>query len=573
VVPALGSVYSLEYWRNSTPARPKEGSRWLGLFYGMLAGSMALVVIARDGVLFLVAWEFMALAAYFALATEQDKPEVRRASWVYLVATHMGTLTLFALFALWRQATGSFALEPAAALPAGLSSALFVLALVGFSFKAGLFPLHFWLPGAHANAPSHLSAVMSGVLLKMGVYGIVRMTSLLPLPPLWWGGTLLAVGAVTGLLGILLALSQHDFKRLLAYSSVENVGIIALGVGLALLGRSLHRPDWIVLGLGGALLHVWNHGLFKALLFLNAGAILHATDTRDIERLGGLAQRMPQTAGLFAVGAVAICALPPLNGFAGEWLLYLGLFRTLDQAPAAALAAVALAMIGALAVACFVKLFGSVFLGVPRSTATAHAHDPQATMIMPMAALAAGCVCLGIFPALAVPWLERAAQTWAQVPENDTAALAPLAPLAPMGWISILGLALLGAVGALVLIVRLMRRAPVVGTWDCGYAQPTARMQYTGSSFGQTLVNLFRFALQPKRHLPDIQGVFPAQANFKSLVPDLVLDRLLLPFTRWAGEWLPLLRVFQQGQTQLYVLYVLMILIVLLAWAAVGPGF
>ena len=299
-----------------------------------------------------------------------------------------------------------------------------MLALIGFGFKAGLMPLHVWLPGAHANAPSHVSAVMSGVMLKMGVYGIVRMTALLPVTAVWWGGTLLAVGAITGVAGIAFAIGQHDLKRLLAYSSIENIGIIAMGLGLALLGRSQNRPDWVMLGLGGALLHVWNHGLFKSLLFFNAGAIIHAAHTRDMDRMGGLAKRMPRAMALFVVGAVAICALPPLNGFASEWLLYIGLFRTLGLGgepgfPAAAMAAVSLAMIGALAVACFVKLFGTVFLGSPRGETADHAHDPSASMMIPMIVLAAGCVCIGLFPMIATGLLENAVRTWATLPDAD----------------------------------------------------------------------------------------------------------------------------------------------------------
>jgi len=567
VVPALGSIYGLGYWKQTE--HPENG-RWLGLFYGLLAGSMALVVIARDGVLFLGAWEAMALAAYFALATEEDNLEVRRVSWVYLVATHCGTLCLFAMFALWNRATGSFALNAAEAMPAALASAIFVLALIGFSFKAGFFPFHFWLPGAHANAPSHVSAVLSSVMLKMGIYGIVRMSALLPAPPPWWGETLLALGALTGLAGIVFALSQHDFKRLLAYSSVENVGIIGMGVGLALLGRSMGRVEWVLLGLGAALFHVWNHGLFKSLLFFNAGAILHATNTRDIDRLGGLGRLMPKACILFAVGAIAICALPPLNGFAGEFILYVGLFRTLGfngeaGVPAAAVAAVALAAIGALAVACFVKLFGMVFLGAPRSEAVSHAHDPRKSMLLPMALLAGGCAALGIFPTLGIPLFERACRAWGSIPESNAASIAALVPLNAL---SMVGLGLLGLAAlatGILLLTRRLKTARCAGTWDCGYAQPTHRMQYTGTSFGQMLTDLFSFLLWPKDHRPAVEGEFPAQTYFKRVIPDLVLERLLLPSFHWAARRAQVLRFFQQGQTQLYVLYVVLILIVLLA--------
>lgn len=571
VVPALGSIYALGYWKQAE--HPENGCR-LGLFYGLLAGSMALVAIARDGVLFLIAWEIMAIAAYFAATAEEDNPEVRRAGWVYLVATHVGTLCLIAMFALWSQATGSFGLEGAQVMPAKVAGTIFVLAVIGFGFKAGLMPLHVWLPGAHANAPSHVSAVMSGVMLKMGIYGIVRMTAILPVGSGWWGGVLLAAGAITGLAGIAFAIGQHDLKRLLAYSSIENIGIIAMGLGLALLGRSQGRPDWVLLGLGGSLLHVWNHALFKSLLFLNAGAIIHAAHTRDIDRLGGLGKRMPRSMILFIVGAVAICALPPLNGFASEWLLYLGLFGTLGSTgvpglPVAAVAAVALAMIGALAVACFVKLLGAVFLGSPRQAIGEHAEDPPASMIVPMAALAIGCILIGLFPMIASGLLESAATTWGRLPDRAVSIKA----VAPLGWITAMGLGLMALIALIVLKLKFLGRTSVAskaGTWDCGYAQPTNRMQYTGSSFGQTLVGLFSFILWPKSHRPSMKEAFPKNGHSKSVVPDTVLDRLVLPLFRIAGRYVPSVRVLQQGQTHAYVLYILIIVVVLLVWGAMG---
>lgn len=572
VVPALGAIYGLDYWKQSE--HPASGRR-LGLFYGILAGAMAMVVIARDGVLFLIAWEAMALAAYFTATADQGNPEVRRAGWVYLIATHAGTLTLIAMFALWHRATGSFALTGVAMMPPAISGTLFVLALIGFGFKAGLMPLHVWLPGAHANAPSHVSAVMSGVMLKMGVYGIVRLTAILPGPALWWGGTLLAVGAITGIAGIVFAIGQQDIKRLLAYSSVENIGIIAMGLGLALLGRTQGRADWVILGLGGALLHVWNHAQFKSLLFFVAGTVIHAAGTRRMDLLGGLARRMPLTAILFVVGAVAICGLPPLNGFASEWLLYMGLFRTLSPHETSALAgaamsAVGLAMIGALAVACFVKLLGTVFLGTPRSPVARQAHDPHAAMLLPIAALALGCVALGILPVLAVPLLARAIGCWTATPNTCGLSIAALAPLSR---VSVMALSLCGLLMAATLSWAALSRLRTIRkacTWDCGYARPTARMQYTGSSFAQMLVGLFSFIIWPKRYEPQVAGTLPHATRFGSVTPDTVLDRLVTPVFDLAGRLLPRLRVLQQGQTQYYVLYVLVAVIVLLWWGAMG---
>ena len=568
VVPTLASIYGLGYWRE---AEHPGSSRRLGLSYGLLAASMGLVVLARDSVLFLLAWEIMALSAWFAATAEGDRPEVRRAGWIYLVATHVGTLLLFGMFALLRKASGSFALSALAGLDPSLAAPLFLLCLLGFGFKAGFVPLHVWLPGAHANAPSHVSAVMSGVMLKMGIYGIVRITSLMPRIEAWMGASLLCLGALTGIAGIGLALGQKDLKRSLAYSSIENIGIIGMGLGLGLLGRSLGRVDLVLLGLGGSLLHVWNHGLFKSLLFMNAGAIIHATGTRDIDRMGGLGKRMPLTAALFILGAVAIAGLPPLNGFASEWLLYLGLFSSLGGGmagtEAAAVGAVALAAIGALALACFVRLLSAVFLGEARSTPPTEAHDPGPAMGLPMIALAAGCLFLGLGPMLASPLIEDAASLWAA----EAGTMPALPELAPQAWITVLGLALLAAAALLLLVLGAKAaRARRQGTWDCGYAAPTARMEYTASSFGDSILGLFSFFLLPSRKAPRIEGAFPRASSYAGKLPDPVLDRAILPLARLARRRLKEIRVLQQGQVQLYILYILVIAIILLFAGGLG---
>jgi hydrogenase-4 component B len=394
------------------------------------------------------------------------------------------------------------------------------------------------------------------------------MASLFAAPASWWGVVLLAAGAVTGIVGIAFAIGQTDVKRLLAYSSIENIGIIAMGIGLALLGRSYARADWVLLGLGAALFHVWNHGLFKSLLFFDAGAIIHAAGTRNIDSLGGLAKRMPRTMAFFSLGAVAICALPPLNGFAGELLLYVGLFRTMGleggtAVPGAAVAVVALAMIGALAVATFVKLFGAVFLGAPRSQAADHAHDPSRSMLFAMSIVSLVCVAFGIFPLIALPMIERAAETWA-APLPGTGGIAALVPL---HWVSVTGLALLALVLLAILVMKILPRSASVekrGTWDCGYAAPTPRMEYTGSSFGRPVVELFKYIIYPKTPRISIQGPFPEKTRYDSDVPDTIYERLVLPLVGVVSRIAPRFRFLQQGQTHLYVLYIFIILIVLL---------
>jgi hydrogenase-4 component B len=566
LVSALGAVYGSSYWRD---AEDRAGGRRLRRWWGIMAAAMLAVVLARDAILFLVAWEAMALAAFFLICTEEERSEVQRASWIYLVATHAGTLCLVGLFALLGHAQGSFELWPSlqGAAHGWLPTAAFALGLAGFGLKAGLMPLHLWLPDAHANAPSHVSALLSGVLLKIGVYGLVRVSGLLPDPPVWWGGVLLGIGTATGVLGIVLAMAQQDLKRLLAYSSIENVGIVAMGVGLATIGRSAGRADLVALGFGAALLHALNHSLFKPLLFLAAGNVLHATGTRRISALGGLAGSMPRTFALFAAGAVAICGLPPLNGFASELLLYVGLLRVAAVDPTqswvwASLAVPALATIGALAVGSFVKVAGVAFAGAARTPAAAHAHDPGPAMLVPMTALAITCLVLGVFPSLAVPLLRSAVVAWDPVLGP---AAPPLAALAPLDWVSAAGLALIASAALVAAIFRrrLSARASLP-TWDCGYVSPTPRMQYVAASFSETLVGLFDWAVRSRRGEPDLTGPFPLPSRFSSEIPDATLDRIVLPLAGTAERGLARVRVLQRGPVQMYLVYVLLAVVAML---------
>ncbi|WP_257313576.1 proton-conducting transporter transmembrane domain-containing protein [Geothrix fuzhouensis] len=558
-----GALYSLGYWegrRGNTPA--------LRLVYGLLTASLLMLVMASHALTFLLAWEGMAITAFLLVMAEDREPETRRAGWIYLVATHTGTLLLFAAFALLAKIHGHSGF---AALPTGLAAtrggtALFALFLLGFGFKAGVLPLHFWLPPAHAAAPSHVSALMSGVMLKMGILGLVRFLSWVPDPPIWWGGALVALGALSGVLGVAFALGQHDLKRLLAYHSIENIGIILLGLGLGALGKSLGNPVMQTLGFAGALLHVVNHSLFKGLLFLSAGSVLHATGTRNLEQLGGLGQRMPWTSGAFLAGSWAICGLPPLNGFVSEWLIYLGAFRGLGPNlgpgrqgwPVVIL--LSLALIGALALACFAKAFGAVFLGLPRTGTAARAHEAPRTMLLPMGLLALACLAIGVAPILFAPALGRVAD--AMGPATGAA----LPALAGLPMISLVALVL----GLLALLLwrwlRPMPRRDDRPTWDCGYAAPDARMQYTASSFADGLVRGLRWALRPAVHLPKVSGWFPRPTRYESHVPDPILDRAAAPALRFTVRGAALLRIAQGGALPVYLLYVLLTLLALLVW-------
>lgn len=564
LVTMLGSIYGLEYWKSRE--HPGKGQS-LGIFYGLLTSSLAVLVLARNSVTFLVGWEGMAVSAFFLVGTQHKQSDVREAAWLYLATSHAATLSLFAMFALLYGVTGSYELAP---MPSGnhqpiVNLIVFVLALIGFGLKAGVMPLHFWLPSAHAMAPSHVSAVMSGVLIKAGIYGLVRMTSLLTAPPLWWGELLLVLGSVSAVLGVAFALGQHDLKRLLAYHSIENIGIIVIGLGLAMIGRTLGEPVWIVLGLSGCLLHVWNHALFKSLLFLSAGSVIHARHTREIDHLGGLAKQMPWTAGFFLLGAAAICGLPPLNGFISEFLIYLGLFHTLglgqpSEYSLAAFIVPVLALMGALAVACFVKVFGVVFLGVSRQAQTHAVVESKWPMLLPMGVLSVCCLAIGILPGLVAPLLNQTMATWAQ---SASLPLSPIEQIAPLRQISLMAFALLAGLALCAALLQWRIGAQTLSwteTWGCGYTAPTARMQYTASSLAQILVEHLAWPLQLKVHRPRLDGLFPRRAEFESHVPEVVLERAIKPVVQQLSRFFFKARMVQQGSVQVYLLYIFAIL-------------
>jgi hydrogenase-4 component B len=559
LIGALASIYGLGYW-------PQKGNRRTGrslqFFFGLMVAGMALLVVARHALAFLFGWEGMALSGFFLINTESRRSECRRASFIYFIATHLGTLALFGMFALWHRATGSFDLTPASSgsLSSGAMTGIFLLALLGFGLKAGVMPLHFWLPGAHATAPSHVSAMFSGVMLKMGIYGILRVLWLVPDQPASWGALILALGAVSGLLGVVFAIAQHDMKKLLAYHSVENIGIILMGLGVAMLGRASGHQELFVLGMAGCLLHVWNHSLFKSLLFFGAGSAVHATGTRRIDRLGGLGKAMPWTSAFFLVGAVAICGLPPLNGFVSELFIYLGLFRGLAGGGAgysiAAIVAPCLALVGALAIACFVKVCGVSFLGIARSPEAERAKESPRSMLIPMAALVVACAFIGLAPFLLVPVLDSVLASWGPASPS-------LGSVTSLGFVSMASVAtvLIAGILALILAAKPARRTI---TWDCGYARPTSRMQYTASSFARGIVAMFGWVLRPREEIGRLPGHFPEAAEMEGEVDEAVLDRAITPFFRMVERLSRWFHRFQAGIVQQYVLYIFIALALLL---------
>jgi hydrogenase-4 component B len=560
------------YGRAYLPAEQHPATeKRVTLFLGLLSASMALVLLARNGVLLLLAWELMALSSWMLLATNLRDRQVQRAGTVYLLATHTGTMVLYLFFSLLQTRTGSFLfpVEHSISSQGGIAVIMLLAALIGFGAKAGIMPLHIWLPGAHANAPSHVSALMSGIMLKVGLYGILRAVSFFQAVPLWFGWLVLVLGGGSAVAGIALASSQRDLKRLLACSSIENIGIIVLGLGIAFVGMASTNQLLIVFGLIGAFLHLVNHALFKPLLFLGSGVIIHATGTRQIDQMGGLSRPLPRTSLLFLAGSLAICGLPPFNGFVGELFLYLAAFQEGMHAPLPFMAFTAplLALVGGIAVITFVKLYGLLFLGAPRTPEAAHGHEAPAAMLVPMAVLAGFCLLGGLAAPLLARLVMPVVSTYSGL--GQTLVMGLVAPV-PLRTVSIMNGLLLGGILLIWLIWhQLVSHRPVASadTWGCGFLAPTARMQYTGSAFAELSGSIFNTSAIPSVRLAALQPLFAAPSLFCPALTERILDRLLLPVMTgvdWCFSWL---RRMQNGHLYLYMLYIFVTLFALMVWS------
>jgi hydrogenase-4 component B len=557
------SVFGAGYLRGHAGRRPLGSFLF---FFDLLLACMALVVAARQALLFVAAWEGMTISSFLLVAFEHEDGRVRDAAKVYLVASHLGAAFLYALFLLLGSGAGSLrfdALAAARAAPGAPAALLFAFAVLGFGTKAGLVPLHVWLPEAHPAAPSHVSALMSGALVKMGVYGILRTLGFLPPAPATWGLVLAVLGLAGAFGGLALAAGQRDLKRVLAYSTVENVGLVALGLGVGLAAAALGAPSVAALGAGAALFHVWNHALMKGLGFLGAGAIVHGAGIRDLEAMGGLLRRLPWSGAAFLAAAAALAALPPLNGFVSEWLLYLGLaeggrLATAGLALAASLAIAALALVGALGAVVFTRAAGVALLGTPRSEAARSAHEAGPLLLAPLAALGAGCLALAAFPGAALRLLGPAiAQVLGAAPAAVDAALAPAASAleGPMR----AGLVALVAVAAAVVLASRRalagREVAAADTWGCAFAG-RARAQYTAASYAQLVASaVLPRSLRPATRVEPPAGPFPAGARFALAADDPARTRLFEPAFRAVGERFARLRAFQQSRLNLQLLY------------------
>lgn len=565
VAGGLTTMYGVRYMQRESAHRPVA---WVHAAWSVLLAGMIGVLVAQSALLFLLTWEAMAVSAYFLIMAEYERAEVRRAGLVYLVLTHLGTLGLLVMFLSWGHSAGSFTFAGFAARSQVLpwaGTGILLLALFGFGIKAGVLPFHFWLPGAHSAAPSHVSALLSGVMLKMGIYGLLRVLVLVGTPPAWWGWTVLALGLASAVLGALWALAQRDIKRALAYSSVENVGLVLMGLGLGSLGATHRHPTVALLGYTAALLHALNHALIKSLLFLGAGAVVRESGTRELDRLGGLARRMPRTAVAFAIGSIAIVGLPPLNGFVGEWTLVQG-FLTAGHSPGSlrwtCLGAAGIGLVGALALACFVRIVGTVFLGQPRDRLTHEATDADSSLTLPIGLLAAACASIGLAPGILIGLALPVAGGVAGIGEGTPATLS--GPAARLG--------LLGALVLLVIAAAWMLRAALFGrarrrsgaTWGCAYARPSARMQYTAASFGAPILSSFVMPTSVSRARPG--GPSGSHAG------DRIIQNVVRPAWNRIQALAHAVRPLQQGRVTTYLQYMIWTVLLLLGFLFASTG-
>lgn len=580
---STSALYAIGYTREYEGRYSLAG---MGVALNLFLASMALVVMARNTLTFLALWEAMSLASYFLVMTEKDDRETERAGWLYFVMTHAGFACLLVGFLLLSGATGSMEFAGwkagAAAVTPATRNLIFVLLAVGFGSKAGVIPLHIWLPQAHPAAPSHVSALMSGVMIKLGVYGLVRVGfDWLGAGPSWWGGAVLLVAAVSAVLGVLYALVEHDLKRLLAYHSVENIGIILFGVGGAMLFQAYHLPALAGLALIAGLYHTLNHAVFKSLLFMGAGAVLHATHTRNMEEMGGLIKRMPQTAVFFLVGSVAIAALPPFNGFISEWLTFQSLllsFQIPDKAInlTFALSVAALALTSGLAAACFIKAFGISFLALPRSEPARNAREVGFSMRAAMALLAVACLVLGVAPFVVLRFLSKTTSELLGSPAdmqftwNRIVAGGSFATVSPL-WIAVALAALLASIPIGLRIFRANTARRYYETWGCGRAMQTARFEYTATSFANPFKRVFSVLYRPVKELaiefhPESR-FFVRTISYRNEARSIFDDAIYGPMNRMLRSFAERVRLLQSGNVHVYLLYILVALVVLLVIA------
>jgi hydrogenase-4 component B len=576
------SIYSIGYVREYFG---KKNIGYLGFLYNIFILSMILVVTASNAVMFLIVWELMSIVSYFFVIFEHEKPENRKAGFIYIVMTHIGTGFIILSFLILAGGSGSFNFDSMSnvTLPPLLKDLAFLFALIGFGTKAGIVPLHIWLPYAHPAAPGNVSALMSGVMIKTAIYMIIRVSfDFLGASSMWWGVALLIIASASALLGVMYALMEHDMKRLLAYHSVENIGIILIGVAVAMIFMSLGYPELAAIGLIAGLYHAMNHAVFKSLLFMGAGSLIYSTHTKNIEEMGGLIKKMPWTALFFLIGSISISALPPFNGFVSEWLTFQAQLQSINLSDNITKIAIlssgaALALTSALAAACFVKAFGISFLALPRSEHAGHAKEVPKSMLFGMAFLSVLCLALGVLPFYFVGILDDIAS-----PLVGTSVISKitfdLSIATGAGSISTVWLFLLLFIFLPIPLILAFAAGGRTGTktyetWGCGQPATTCRNEYTATAFSKPIRMWFGNIYRPHREIHTTYAGSPyikESFAFESEITPIFEKYLYSPVVWIALALSRVLRVIQTGSIQLYLLYILITLVISLIY--VGSG-
>ncbi len=559
-----GGFYGISYMKSYSEQKANIGLHSIAFI--LLYASMIAITVVQNSLAFLLMWEIMTLSAFIAVIFEYQKPDTIKAGMNFLIQSHVSILFLFIGFIWVAAETGSYdfaAITEYTGLHSGATSlALFIVFVAGFGIKAGFVPFHSWLPYAHPAAPAHVSGIMSGVMIKIGIFGILRMITFIKTDFLTLGYIILTISVISGLYGVMLAIIQHNLKRLLAYHSIENIGIIGIGIGLGCIGIGTSNQYLSVLGFTGALLHTLNHSLFKSLLFFTAGNVYQATHTLDIEHLGGLIKKMPHTALLFILAALAICGLPPFNGFISEFVIYNGLYVWLQNAQLVELIVIifsvmGLVMIGGLAILCFTKAAGVVFLGSPRHTFEHEPKEVPVRQIIPLYMIAAFIVAIGLFPQFFIRILIYPVS---QLTGSPAPFVAPM-HAQTVGIMQKISMATAGFIALVVFILLLKKRATrkrsirTDATWGCGYVAPTSKIQYTGSSYARTYSKLFSTILLSFKSSNDVTGIFPKETHYETKPYDQVekwfIDKPLKSYKSFMNRFL----FFQNGKLQFYILY------------------
>lgn len=583
---AIISIYSAGYMRSFIGKRSLAS---FVVFYNLFLAGMLMVTVADDAFFFLISWEVMAISSFFLVAFEDENAANRKAAFLYILVAHIGAMLILLSFGIIAGYTSgfdnfsgyTFAEMRKTSLPLPLATAAFFLSFAGFAAKAGVVPLHVWLPEAHPAAPSNVSALMSGVMLKTAIYGIIRITfDIIHTQQWWWGGLVLALGLVSAIYGVLFAYVENDVKRLLAYSSVDNIGIILVGLGLSMMFTSFNSPLLASLALAASLLHVINHAMFKGLLFMGAGAVVHSTHEKNMEKMGGLIHKMPVTAAFFLIGCMAISSLPPLNGFVSEWLTFQAFLMSTSLPNRVLtllipLGAALMALAAALTAATFVKMYGVVFLGHPRVQHAREPHDPGFAMKLAMGMAASACILMGVFPTVIIEALggvtlkltggaietESHPYHWLWLVPMSADRASYSAPIVFLGMLVFIG----GAWFLLNTRPRTVRKAPL---WDCGFQKITSRMQYNSSSFAMPIRRILGFVFSVREVIrPPQSGLRPSQvrnSTYRLRIRDRIWNLAYQPVAN-ASFWIARLAgKLQHGRIQIYILYSFVTIITLL---------